>query len=220
MSAGSVKPVDRAPELNRVLWCATSMSAQSGNQDLSTLLAEWRRGDGEALTRLIPIVYEELRSVARAHLRNEGADHTLESAALVHEAYLRLVGLDRMTLQNRTHFFAMAARLMREILVDHARRKKALKRGGDATIISLHDVAGAGHALVDVLALDEALTDLAALDQRLCQMIELRFFAGLSVAETMDALGVSSATVERDWTFAKAWLRERLSSARRPAADE
>ena len=118
------------------------MSAHSGNQDVSTLLAEWRRGDGEALTRLIPIVYEELRRVARAHLRNEGADHTLESTALVHEAYLRLVGLERMTFQNRTHFFAMAARLMREILVDHARRKKALKRGGDATIISLHDVAG------------------------------------------------------------------------------
>jgi len=195
------------------------MSAHSGNQDVSTLLAEWRRGDGEALTRLIPIVYEELRRVARAHLRNEGADHTLESTALVHEAYLRLVGLERMTLQNRTHFFAMAARLMREILVDHARRKKALKRGGDATIISLHDVAGPERALVNVLALDEALTDLAVLDQRLCQVIELRFFAGLSVAETMEALGVSSATVERDWTFAKAWLRERLSSARRPAAD-
>ena len=162
----------------------------------------------------MPIVYEELRRVARAHLRGEGADHTLETTALVHEAYLRLVGLDRMTLQNRTHFFAMAARLMREILVDHARRKNALKRGGGLTIVSLDDVAaGAEHAIVDVLALDEALTDLAALDQRLCRVVELRFFAGLSIAETTDALGVSTATVERDWTFAKAWLLQRLSSA-------
>jgi RNA polymerase sigma factor (TIGR02999 family) len=129
-----------------------------------------------------------------------------------------LVGLDRMTLQNRTHFFAMAARLMREILVDHARRKNAVKRGRGITIVSLDEVTGGNEQpLVDVLALDEALTDLAALDERLCRVVELRFFAGLSIAEATDALGVSSATVERDWTVAKAWLLQRLSSPHPPS---
>ena len=120
------------------------MSPDAGTQDVTRLLADWQGGDDDALARLMPIVYEELRRVARAHLRGEGSDHTLETAALVHEAYLRLVGLDRMTLQNRTHFFAMAARLMREILVDHARRKNAIKRGGGLTIVGLEDVAAAG----------------------------------------------------------------------------
>ena len=190
------------------------------HEDVTRLLADWRGGDDNALSRLIPVVYQELRRVARAHLRNEGSGHTLETTALVHEAYLRLVGLDRMTLQNRTHFFAMAARLMREILVDHARRKHALKRGGGLTIVGLDEVtAGNEQQSVDVLALNEALIDLAALDERLCRVVELRFFAGLSIAETTDALGVSSATVERDWTVAKAWLLQRLSSSPRPAAD-
>src|SRR3954464_9859935 len=189
------------------------MSTHSGDQDVTQLLADWRRGDDSALARLIPVVYQELRRVARAHLRGEGSDHMLETTALVHEAYLRLVGLDRITLQNRTHFFAMAARLMREILVDHARRKNALKRGRGITIVSLGEVtAGNEQGTVDVLALDEALTDLASLDVRLCRVVELRFFAGLSIAETTEALGVSSATVERDWTVAKAWLLQRLSS--------
>jgi RNA polymerase sigma factor (TIGR02999 family) len=196
------------------------MSERGSDQDITKLLAEWQRGDDAALAQLIPIVYEELRHVARAHLKNEVSDHTLETTALVHEAYVRLVGLDRMTLQNRTHFFAMAARLMREILVDHARRKNALKRGGGVTVVGLDGArAAAEPASVDVLALDEALTDLASLDERLCQVVELRFFAGLSIAETVEALGVSSATVERDWTFAKAWLLERLSSPDRRAAD-
>jgi RNA polymerase sigma factor (TIGR02999 family) len=188
------------------------MAAHGDNPDVTNLLVEWRRGDEAALERLIPIVYEELRRVARARLRSEGSDHTLQTTALVHEAYLRLVGLDRMTLQNRTHFFAMAARLMREILVDHARRKNAQKRGGGVTMLSLDDVAaGAENEVVDVLALDQALTDLAALEERLCRVVELRFFAGLSIAEAADALDVSSATVERDWTVAKAWLLQRLS---------
>jgi RNA polymerase sigma factor (TIGR02999 family) len=187
-------------------------SPGSGDQNVTNLLVEWRRGDEAALERLIPIVYEELRRVARARLRGEGSDHTLQTTALVHEAYLRLVGLDRMTLQNRTHFFAMAARLMREILVDHARRKNAQKRGGGATLVTLEDVAaGAESEVVDVLALDQALTDLTALDERLCRVVELRFFAGLSIAEAADALDVSTATVERDWTVAKAWLLQRLS---------
>ena len=189
------------------------MSTQSGNQDVTQLLAAWCGGDEGALTRLIPVVYQELRRVARAHLRGEASDHMLQTTALVHEAYLRLVGLDRMTLQNRTHFFAVAARLMREILVDHARRKNAVKRGRGIAIVTLNDtIAGNDQGIVDVLALDEALTDLASLDERLCRVVELRFFTGLSIAETTDALGVSSATVERDWTVAKAWLLQRLSS--------
>jgi RNA polymerase sigma factor (TIGR02999 family) len=180
--------------------------------DVTNLLVEWRHGDDAALARLIPIVYGELRRVASARLRHEDAAHTLQTTALVHEAYLRLVGLERMSIQNRTHFFAMAARLMREILVDHARRKNAVKRGSGATMLQLDDLAaGAESAIVDVIAIDEALDELASLDQRLCRVVELRFFAGLSIAEAADALGVSSATVERDWTVAKAWLLQHLS---------
>jgi RNA polymerase sigma factor (TIGR02999 family) len=180
---------------------------------VTQLLAEWRRGDDAALTRLIPLVYAELRRVARARLRHEAPHHTLQTTALVHEAYVRLAGLGRMTLRDRTHFFAMAARLMREILVDHARRRDAQKRGGGITVLGLEEVAaGAESGIVDVLALDQALTDLNALDERLCRVVELRYFAGLNIAETADALDVSSATVERDWTVSKAWLLQRLSS--------
>jgi RNA polymerase sigma factor (TIGR02999 family) len=189
------------------------VSTPSDDLDVTQLLADWRGGDDDALARLIPVVYQELRRVARAHLRREGSDHTLQTTALVHEAYLRLVGLKRMTLENRTHFFAMAARLMREILVDHARRKNAIKRGGGLTVVGLEGVTSSGQdAIVDVLALDTALTDLAALDERLSRVVELRFFAGLSIADTSEALRVSSATVERDWTVAKAWLLQRLST--------
>jgi RNA polymerase sigma factor (TIGR02999 family) len=196
------------------------MSTPSADPDVTQLLADWRRGDEDALSRLIPIVYQELRRVARAHLRREESDHTLETTALVHEAYLRLVGLSRMTLQNRTHFFAMAARLMREILVDHARRKNAIKRGGGLTVVGLDGIAAASpDGLVDVIALDEALTDLGALDERLSRVVELRFFAGLSIADTSEALSVSTATVERDWTVAKAWLLQRLSSPNASSAD-
>ena len=191
------------------------MPQPPGDPEVTSLLVEWRLGDQAALDRLIPIVYQELRRVANARLRSESAQHTLQTTALVHEAYLRLVGLDRMSLENRTHFFAMAARLMRQILVDHARRKHAEKRGGGVTVLTLDDTeADAGHSenIVDVLALDEALAGLAALDERLGRVVELRYFAGLSIAETSAALAVSSATVERDWTVAKAWLLQRLSS--------
>ena len=190
------------------------MAAPPDDEDVTYLLGQWGRGDEAALARLIPIVYAELRRVASARLRGEGSDHTLQTTALVHEAYLRLVGLNRMTLQNRTHFFAMAARLMRDILVDRARRNNALKRGGGVTIAvdALDDVAvETERALVDMLALDEALTALTALDARLGRVVELRFFAGLSIAETAEAIGMSPATVERDWTVAKAWLHQRLS---------
>lgn len=186
--------------------------AAADEPDVTNLLVEWRQGDDAALARLIPIVYGELRRVASARLRREDTAHTLQTTALVHEAYLRLVGLERMSIQNRTHFFAMAAHLMREILVDHARRKHAVKRGSGATMLQLDDLAaGADSAIVDVIAIDEALGELASLDERLCRVVELRFFAGLSIAEAADALGVSSATVERDWTVAKAWLLQHLS---------
>ncbi len=187
------------------------MPGKSGDRNVTDLLVEWRRGDHAALEHLIPIVYDELRRVASARLRSDGSD-TLQTTALVHEAYLRLVDLDRMTLRNRTHFFAMAARLMREIVVDHARRRHALKRGGDLTVLGLEGVdAGVENNVVEVLALDEALTELASFDARASRVVELRFFAGLSIAETAEALDVSAATVERDWTVAKAWLLQRLA---------
>src|SRR5687768_3026459 len=162
-----------------------------------------------AFERLVPLVYDELRRVARARLRNEREGHTLQTTALVHEAYVRLVDLDRMSLRDRTHFFAMAARLMREILVDHARRKNADKRGGAAEMVRLEDAEPAAPAAtIDLLALDEALAQLADVDPRLSQVVELRFFGGLSIAETADTLTVSSATVERDWVVARAWLHQ------------
>jgi RNA polymerase sigma factor (TIGR02999 family) len=189
------------------------MADRRSNHDVTGLLQRWQAGDGEALDCLLPVVYDELRRVARARLRDERPGHTLQATALVHEAYLRLTALGHSTPQNRTHFFAVAARLMRQILVDHARKKRARKRGGGATVITLHDVAPAPEiALVDILALDEALDELTALDARVCRVVELKFFAGLSMDETAQALKVSTATVERDWTVGKAWLHGRLSS--------
>jgi RNA polymerase sigma factor (TIGR02999 family) len=189
------------------------MTEPSGDLDVTNLLLDWRRGDETALARLVPMVYPELRRVARARLRAERDDHTLQTTALVHEAYLRLVDLDRMTLNSRTHFFAVAARLMREILVDHARKKNARKRGGGATLMSLTEAMPVAAAGVDVLALDEALSQLTSFEARLGRVVELRFFAGLSIAETAEVLDVSPATIERDWTVAKAWLHQRLSAS-------
>jgi RNA polymerase sigma factor (TIGR02999 family) len=189
------------------------MADRHGAQDVTELLHRWRSGDADALDRLLPLVYEELRRVASARLRQEHPGHTLQATALVHEAYLRLLGSRTTTPQNRTHLFAVAARLMREILVDHARRKAARKRGGSATMIALDEsVAAPDIAMIDLIALDEALTGLQALDPRLCRVVELRFFAGLNIDETAQALDVSTATVERDWTVARAWLHQRLSS--------
>jgi RNA polymerase sigma factor (TIGR02999 family) len=178
------------------------------------LLLSWGQGDAAALDRLVPLVYDELRRVARNHLRREAPGHVLQATGLVHEVFLRLVDVDRMTVTSRTHFFAMSARLMRQVLVDHARRKRADKRGGGVTVISLDEriPAEAPTAGVDVLALDEALEALSSLDARQCRVVELRFFAGLKIPEVADALGVSAATVEREWAMAKAWLHQRLSA--------
>ena len=190
-----------------------TVSDRQSDQDVTALLHQWQAGNAEALERLLPLVYEELRRVARARLRQEQPGHTLQATALVHEAYLRLVGSHRQTPQNRTHLFAMAARLMREILVDHARRKAARKRGGTATIIALDESVPAPElATIDLLALDEALTELHNLEPRLCRVVELKFFAGLNIDETAQALQISTATVERDWTISKAWLHQRLTS--------
>jgi RNA polymerase sigma factor (TIGR02999 family) len=184
-------------------------------REVTELLEAWQHGDAGARERLLPLVYDELRRVARARLRRERPDHTLQATALVHEAYLRLIGPGEATPRNRVQLFGIAARLMREILVDHARRKAALKRGGPATKVSLDAVAAPEVAIVDILALDEALSELSARDARLCQVVELKFFAGLTIDETATALQVSVATVERDWTVARAWLHQWLASSGR-----
>lgn len=188
------------------------MTDDSRANDVTGLLLSWRQGDAGALDRLVPLVYDELRRVARRHLRRERPGHSLQATALVHEVYLRLVDVDRMTLKSRTHFFAVAARLMRQILVDHARRKRAGKRGGGVTMMSLDEVSPAAQTSnVDVLALDQALDALSSFDIQQCRVVELRFFAGLNIDEAAEALGISTATVEREWAMAKAWLYQRLS---------
>jgi RNA polymerase sigma factor (TIGR02999 family) len=187
---------------------------KSRQDDVTSLLVEWQQGDADALERLIPVVYTELRKLAQAHLRHEEANHSLQATALVHEVYLRLVNINRMTVESRAHFMAIAARVMRQILVDHARRRRAGKRGGAATMLSLKDLSPhAGRlapASVDLLALDEALDELASFDPQQCRVVELRFFAGLTIDETAYALDTSTATVEREWAVAKAWLYQRL----------
>ncbi|HEY3158592.1 MAG TPA: sigma-70 family RNA polymerase sigma factor [Vicinamibacterales bacterium] len=186
------------------------------HEDVTALLIEWRQGDAAALERLVPLVYAELKKVAGAHLRHERAGHSLQATALVHEVYLRLVNVDRLTFESRAHFMAVAARLMRQILVDHARRKLRGKRGGGATIVSLDRVSPAdnttGPTIIDVLVLDEALAELASFDAQQCRIVEMRFFAGLTIDEVAHALGISTATVEREWAVAKAWLYTQLSA--------
>lgn len=180
--------------------------------DITGLLVSWREGDRHALERLVPLVYDELRRVARRQLRSESPAVTIQPTALVHEVYLRLVDVRRATPSSRTHFFGVAAALMRRILVDHARRRRADKRGGGVTMMHLDDVSPvAPTSDLDVLAVDEALEALERIDSRQCRVVELRFFAGLTTPETAAALEVSTATVEREWAFAKAWLLRRLS---------
>ncbi len=183
------------------------------DQDVTGLLLKWRRGDQVALEQLIPLVYQELRRIAGAQLRGERADHSLQPTALVHEAYLRLVRVDRMSVNDRAHFLALAAQLMRQVLVDHARRKKAGKRGGAATMVGIDDLALTTQPVgVDILALDEALTEMATFDARQHDIVELKFFAGLSNEEVAQAVSISRATVDREWALARAWLFQRLSA--------
>jgi len=181
--------------------------------EVTRILQAWGRGDQQAVDRLMPLVYGELRRLARHYLRRERPDHTLQPTALVHEAYLRLVDQRGVTWQNRAHFFGVAAQAMRRILVDHARRHHAAKRGGPAFKVWLDDVViAAKERSDDLLALDDALNRLAAMDPRQGQIVELRLFSGLTVEETAEALGISPATVKREWTSAKAWLTRELRS--------
>ena len=178
---------------------------------INRLLVDWGHGDEEAWEELIPVVYEELRRIARRHLRRERPDHTLQSAALVNEAYLRLVRQEAPQWQNRTQFFGVAAHLMRHILVDHARNRLAAKRGAGAPRLALDEgLTPVQKAEVDVIALDEALGKLSALDPQQGHLIELRFFGGLSIEETAIVLDISPATVKREWAMARAWLHREL----------
>jgi RNA polymerase sigma factor (TIGR02999 family) len=183
---------------------------------VTELLAAWRGGDREALEHLMPMVYAELRRLARRQLARERKDHTLATGALVHEAYLRLAGQDRARFQDRAHFFAVASQMMRRVLVDYARSRGYRKRGGGAVQIPLDEASSvSAERAGDVVALDEALTALAQLDERRSRVVELRVFGGLSVEETAEVLEVSPGTVRRDWTLAKAWLRKRLDGETR-----
>jgi RNA polymerase sigma factor (TIGR02999 family) len=180
---------------------------------ITRLLADWSRGDEKARDALIPLVYDELRLIARRNLARERPDHTLQSAALVNEAYLRLVRQKTPDWQNRAHFFGVAAQMMRHILVDHARNRRAAKRGAGAPQLSLDARIGPqAKSEVDLIALDSALTKLAAMDLQQSRLIELRFFAGLSIQEAALVMGVSTRTVERSWTAARAWLRVEMAA--------
>jgi RNA polymerase sigma factor (TIGR02999 family) len=184
----------------------------AGPERISQLLADWANREPSARERLIPVVYEELRRLAHHYMRGERAGHTLQTTALVNEVYLRLAGIDAMRWRDRAHFFAMAATLMRRVLVDYARQRGREKRGAGITVTSLNDQAVTSEPAVDILALDEALERLAALDPQQSRVVELRFFAGLSVEETAEALGISQATVKRDWSTAKLWLYTELKT--------
>ena len=173
---------------------------------VTRLLVEWTDGNQGALEALLPLVYDELRRLARGYLQRERPGHTLQSTALVHEAYMRLVDQD-VSWQNRAHFFGIAAQMMRRILVDHARTKNAAKRGDGACMVTLDEgLVGTEQRDVDVIALDRALDKLTKLDPQQSRIVELKFFAGLSIEETAEVLRVSPATVKRDWVMAKAWL--------------
>ncbi|MBX3406585.1 MAG: sigma-70 family RNA polymerase sigma factor [Phycisphaeraceae bacterium] len=185
-------------------------------QDVTLILQEIAAGDSAAAAHLLPIVYEELRSLARAHLASERAGHTLQPTALVHEAYLRLVGPapdDARSFNGRQHFFATAATAMRRILVDHARERNALKRGGGRRVeLTDNDAVAVGDDL-DLIGLDDALRKLESIDERRARVVTLRYFGGLTVEQTSAALGVSPATVKNDWAFARAWLLREMAGA-------
>jgi RNA polymerase sigma factor (TIGR02999 family) len=183
-----------------------------GSASLSQLLADWAARDPAALDRLVPIVYDELRRLAHYHMQGERAGHTLQTTALVNEVYLRLAGIKGLQWRDRAHFFAMAGTLMRRVLVDYARWQRREKRGGGVAAISLDGQAIAAAPAVDIEALDEALQRLSAVDPQQCRIVELRFFGGLSIEETAEALGISAATVKRDWTTARTWLHHELTT--------
>ena len=192
------------------------MDDREASDDVSTILRAWSDGDAGALDRLTPIVYGELHRLARQYMRRERPGHSLQTSALMNEAYMRLVDYKRMHWRNRAHFFAVSSQVMRRILVDHARRRN-LKRGAGIAHVSLDEAAvvGGGEVSSDLVALDDAMTALAQLDARKVQVVEMRFFGGLSVDETAAVLKVSPVTVMRDWSSAKAWLYRELTGGTR-----
>lgn len=182
-------------------------------QTVTRMIERSRSGDQEALSQLLPIVYDELRRLAAKYMRNEQNRQTLQATALVHEAYMRLLRDRQLRWNDRAHFIAIAARSMRQILVERARARSARKRGGDQQAITLKDeILGRRESTVDVLALEEALQRLAELDPKQAELVELRFFGGLTFEETAEVMGVSTATIKRWWNFAKAWLRREIES--------
>jgi RNA polymerase sigma-70 factor (ECF subfamily) len=188
------------------------MISLAPREEVTRMLVDWSGGDREAPAKLMPIVYEELRQLARQYLQRERPDHTLQATGLVHEAYLRLVDQSTTTWQNRAHFFGVAAQLMRRILVDYARSHRAEKRGGGWDKLAFDEaLAPSAERSVDLVALDDALKDLLALDPRQSQIVELRFFGGLTNEEVGEVLDVSPRTVKREWRMAKAWLRREMS---------
>jgi RNA polymerase sigma factor (TIGR02999 family) len=194
---------------------------QKSNSPVTELLARWRSGDQNALDALMPLVYSELRQLAQHYLRRERGDHTLQSTALVHEAYMRLAGQSAPQWQNRAHFFGIAAHLMRQILVEHARSRGAVKRGGGATRMTLDESLGMSIAVaqqneIDVIVLDKALQDLTELDEQQARIVELRFFGGLTIEDTSEVLGISPATVKREWVTARAWLFRAITGEAQP----
>lgn len=182
-------------------------------ENLTGLLIEWRDGDKAALEQLIPLVYDELRRIAHRYVQRERDGHTLQTSALVNEAYVRLAGQENVDWQNRSHFFAVTAQVMRHILIDHARRRRYVKHGGELRQIPLEDAEGmTQQRAAELIALDEALAELAKFDQRKSRVVELRYFGGLSLEETAEVLEISLMTVRRDWRAAKAWLFRRMKS--------
>lgn len=182
------------------------------SEEVSLLLSNWSDGDAEALDKLIPVVYEELRRLAHHYMRHERAGHTLQTTALVNEAYMRLADYKKMRWQSRAHFFAVAAQVMRRILVEHARSRTYLKRGGGAQKVSIDEAAIVSEGRsAEVIAVDDALKELEAWDSRKGKIVELRFFGGLSIEETAEVLKISPTTVQREWRSAKAWLHNSIS---------
>lgn len=192
---------------DRLLYpCCQETGVVDSGQSVTVLLARWKTGDREALPELLPLVYNELHAIAHRYLRRERPGHTLQSTALVHEAYVRLAGQDSIAPENRAHFVAIAANVMRQILVDYARQRRAAKRGPGFRIEFDENLHSPEKNAIDVLELDSALDKLSQRDAQQGRIVELRFFGGLTVEETADALGISAATVKRDWVMAKAWL--------------
>ena len=184
-----------------------------GSHDVTQLLVDWSKGNQQALDDLLPLVYQELKRLASRYLRRERSNHTLQSTALVHEAFLRLIDQNRIQWQNRAHFFGVAAQMIRRILVDYARAQKTAKRGADAPRLSLDEALAAGSAPdLDLVALDESLQKLNEIDPQQARIVELRYFGGLSIEETAEVVGISPATVKREWAMAKAWLFKNLAS--------